>query len=88
MFVANDNDVAIMLLYHWNEEMLEIIFNWKKSDTAWSIASVCSNLEDKEHLTFVHACSGYIIMSGTFENSKASFLNLVNQSDELKDLST
>ena len=88
MFVANDNDIAIMLLYHWNEEMLEIMFNLKKSDTALSIASVYSNLEDKEHLNFVHACSGYIIMSGTFENSKASFLNLVNQSDELKDLST
>ena len=68
--------------------MPETIFNLKKSETAWSIANVCSNLEDKEHLNFVHACSGYIIMSGTFEKGKASFLNLVNQSDEQKDFST
>ena len=68
--------------------MPETIFNLKKSETAWSIANVCSNLEDKEHLTFAHACSGYIIMSGTFEKGKASFLNLVNQGDELKDFST
>ena len=68
--------------------MPETIFNLKKSETVWSIANVCSNLEDKEHLNFVHACSGYIIMSGTFEKGKASFLNLVNQSDELKDFST
>ena len=68
--------------------MPETIFNLKKSETAWSIANVCSNLEDKEHLTFVHTCSGYIIMSGTFGKGKASFLNLVNQSDELKDFST
>ena len=68
--------------------MPETIFNLKKSETAWSITNVCSNLEDKEHLNFVHACSGYIIMSGTFEKGKASFLNLVNQSDELKDFST
>ena len=58
MVIANDTGIAIMLLYRWNGEMSEMIFNSKKSETAWSIASACSNLEDKEQLLFVHAWSG------------------------------
>ena len=88
MVVANDTDIAKMLLYHWNGEMSEIIFNTKKTETAQSIASACSNLEDKEHRLFVHACSGCNTVSATFGRGKVSFLNLVNQSDELKHQST
>ena len=88
MVVADDTDIAIMFLYHWNGEMLEIIFNSKKTETAQSIASACSNLEDKEHRLFVHACSGFNTVSATFGKGKVSFLNLVNQSDELKGLSS
>ena len=79
MVVPDDTDIAIMP---------EIIFNSKKSEAAWSIASDGSSLEDKEHLLFVHAWSGCDTVSATFGKGKASFLKLVNQSDELKDLST
>ena len=58
MVVADDNDIEIMLLYHWIRELSEIIFNSKKSETVWSIASACLNLEDKEHLLFVYAWFG------------------------------
>ena len=58
MAVADDTDITIMLLYHWNGEMSEIIFNSKKLETEWSIASASSNLEDKEQLLFVHVWSG------------------------------
>ena len=87
MVVADNTDNAIMLLYHWNGEMSEIIFNSKKTETALIIASACSNLEDKEHLLFVHAWSVCDTASATFGKGKTRFLKLVNQSDELKDLS-
>ena len=88
MVVADDTDIAVMLLYYWNGEVSEIIFNSKNTEAAWSIASACSNLEDKEHLLFVHARSVCDTVSATFGKGKTSFLKLVNQSDELKDLST
>ena len=34
MVVADDTDIAITFLYHWNGEMSEIIFNSKKTETA------------------------------------------------------
>ena len=66
--------------------MSEIVFKSKKTETAWTIASTCSNLEGKEHLLFVHDWSVCDIVSATFGKGKPSFLKLVNQSDELKDL--
>ena len=36
MVAADDTDIAIMHIYHWNGEMSEIIFNSKKLETAWS----------------------------------------------------
>ena len=88
MIKDGDTDIAIMLLYNWNGEMSEIIFNSEKPKTAWSIGSACSNLKDKEHLLFVHTWSGCDTVLVTFGKRKASFLKLVNQNDELQDLPT
>ena len=88
IIVADDTDIAIMLLYHWNVLMSDIIFNSKKSQTAWGIKNACFNLENKEHLLFVHAWSGCDTVSAIFGKGKVSFLKLLDQSDELKDLST
>ena len=86
--VVNDTDIAIMLLYHWNVLMSDIIFNSKKSQTAWSMKSACFNFENREHLLFVHAWSGCDTVSAIFGKVKVSFLEFLDQSDELKDLST
>ena len=67
--------------------MSQIIFN-SKSEATWILASACSNLEDTEHLFFVHAWSGWDTVSATFGKDKARFLKQVNQIDELNDLST
>lgn len=80
MVVADDTDIAIMHIYHWNGEMSEIIFNSKKLETAWSKPSARSNLEDKEHLLFLHAWSCCNAVPATFPEGKTSFLKLVNQS--------
>ena len=87
IIVADDTDIAIMFLYHWNVLMSDIIFNSKKSQTVWSIKSACFNLENKEHLLFVHAWSGGDTVSAIFGKGKVSFLKLLDQSDELKGLS-
>ena len=42
------------------------------------MAIACSNLEDKEHVLFVHAWSVCDTVSATFGKGKASFLKLVN----------
>ena len=66
-----------MLLYHWNGKMSEIIFNSKKLETSQSIASACSNLDNKEHFIFAYAWSGCDTVSATFGKGKASFLKLL-----------
>ena len=86
--VADDTDIVIMLLYHWKVLMSNIKFNSKKSQTAWSIKSACFNLENQEHLLFFHAWSGCDTASAIFGKGKVSFLKLLDQSDELKNLST
>ena len=70
MVAADDTNITIMLSYHWNGEMSEIIFNSKKSETVWSIARACSNLEDKKHLLFVHVWSVCDTVSATFEKGR------------------
>lgn len=88
MVVADDTDIAVMLLYHWSGEFSDIIFYSRKSQKAWSIDRGCIDLENKEHLLFVHAWSGCDTVSATYGKGKVSLLKLLNQSDELKDLST
>ena len=41
MVEIDDTDIAIIFQYHWNGEMSEIIFNSKKSETAWSMYGIC-----------------------------------------------
>ena len=37
MVVADDTDVAVMLIYHWNEELSDIYFHTERGDKCWSI---------------------------------------------------
>ena len=86
--VADDTDIVIMLLYHWRKGMGDPIFFQERSNRGWNMKSVCPKLDvDKEHLLFIHAMSGCDTTSAPFGKGKASFLNLIKKSEELKEIS-
>ena len=53
--VVDDTDVAVMLLYHWREEMSEIYFLQERGKKSWKISENQQDFIDKESLLFVHA---------------------------------
>ena len=54
--VADDTDVAMMLLYHWKEHHGDIIFFQEKWNKGWDIKYVCKQCDTfREHILFVHA---------------------------------
>lgn len=86
--VADDTDIAIMLLYHWKDGMAEIIFYPERLHKGWSMKSIVPNIEKvKEHLLFIHAWSGCDTVSAPFGKGKTSFFQMCEKSDELKDIS-
>ncbi|KAG1668548.1 Protein FAN [Nymphon striatum] len=79
--VADDTDVAVMLLYHWNENISDVFFLQERGKKCWSIRKAQLEVLDfKEHLLFIHAWSGCDSTSAIFGKGKASFLNLVKKS--------
>ena len=65
---ADDTDVAVMLVHHWNSKLQEIIFTSKRSQTSWSIRESASQLpnELRTLLPFIHAFSGCDSTSAIF----------------------
>ncbi|KAG1665078.1 hypothetical protein GQR58_019552 [Nymphon striatum] len=79
--VADDTDVAVMLLYHWNENISDVFFLQERGKKCWSIRKAQLEVLDfKEHLLFIHAWSGCDSTSAIFGKGKSSFLNLVKKS--------
>ena len=54
--VADYNDIAVMLLYPWKEELGDIIFYQERKQKGWSIKQAAERLGDlRESVLFVHA---------------------------------
>ena len=64
--VADDTDIAVMLLYHWNESIQNIYFHQEKGEETWSIKKAFIPIGMREHLLFVHAWSGCGTTSSTY----------------------
>lgn len=87
--VADDTDIAVMLMYHWKDSMADVIFYLERLQQGWSMKSVTPTVaEIKEHLLFIHAWTGCDTVSAPFGKGKTSFLQLFAKSEELKDIST
>ena len=87
--VADDTDIAVMLLYHWHEEMGDLILFQPCISRGWNMKVVFPNVTSvKDYLLFIHAMSGWDITSAPYGKGKTSFMNLVNKSEMLKDIST
>eukprot|EP00794_Sanderia_malayensis_P012470 gene12470-13758_t len=86
--VADDTDIVIMLLYHWQSEMGDPIFFQQRMNCAWNMKSAALRLDvEREHFLFIHAMSGCDTTSAPFGKGKSSFLNLVQKSEELREIS-
>ena len=86
--VADDTDVAVMLLYHWNEELFEVFFLQERGKKCWSIKESQLEVADiKEHLLFVHAWTGCDSTSAILGKGKPSFVNFIKKSENMKFIS-
>ena len=86
--VADDTDVAVMLLYHWKENQCDIFLLQQSVNNCWSIKNASKRIEDvKEHLLFVHTWSGCDPTSAIFGKGRPSFLNLVRKSEMIQSAS-
>ena len=79
--VADDTDIAVMLLYHWNSKLSDIYFLQERGGKCWSVKGCQSQVNDvKQHLLFIHAWSGCDSTSAILGKGKASFLHLIRKS--------
>ena len=74
--VTDDTDVAVMLIYQWNEELSDIYFHTERGDKCWSIREALKSLLSiKLHILFIHAWSGCDSASLEKENHLSSNLS-------------
>ena len=86
--VADDTDVAVMLLYHWKKELFEIFFQEERGKKCWSIKRSQLEITDiTEHLLFIHAWTGCDSTSAIFGKGKSNFASLVRKSSAMKSVS-
>ena len=86
--VADDTDIAVMLLYHYNEEMDDIHLCQPIAKHTWSIRSCQTHIVDiKEHLLFIHAWSGCDTTSSIFGKGKAFAVKKLRKSLQLRECS-
>lgn len=85
--VADDTDVAVMLLYHWNESLNDVHFLQERGKKCWSIKEAQKQLTTtKPYLLFIHAWSGCDSTSAIMGKGKPSFYNTVSKSKRMQDL--
>ena len=73
---ADDTDVALMLVHHWNPTMHEIIFCSHQSRKSWSVkeSALALSPDIKASLLLIHAFSGCDTTSALYGISKATVL--------------
>ena len=86
--VADDTDVAMMLIYHWQERHGDIVFFQERENRGWKIKDVCRECDSfREHILFVHAFSGCYTTSAPFSRGKRSFLTSAINNEGMQILS-
>ena len=86
--VADDTDVALLLLYHWNAKMADVTFTSERSKATFDIKS---SLSDQSHLIkpypqVLHACTDCDTTSAIHSKGKTSLLKKLETSKHLRDL--
>ena len=85
---ADDKDMVVMLVHHWQENMSEVYFLQERWSKAWSVKHASSRNEIvKEHLLFLHSWSGCDTTSAVFGRGKPKLVETLIKSDNWKKLS-
>ena len=88
LVVADDTDIFVMLLYHWQTEMNDIFLFQTRSRRTWSIKKCQNEIATiKEHLLFAHAFTGCDTTSAVFAKGKGNFVKLLRKSVNLQNAS-
>ena len=93
--IADDTDVLVLLIYHWNHAMADICFHseakktQKKGLKVWKICDLATKVGNivTSHLLFIHAWSGCDTTSATFGQGKTSLLKKIQKTEELQQIS-
>ena len=86
--VADDTDVAVMMAYHWQEDLKPLLFQSERAKKCWDIGSCQDELDgNKEHLLFIHAWTGCDSTSAICGKGKVTFANQIKKSELLRKVS-
>ena len=86
--VADDTDIIILLIYHWEVGFGDVFFKSEKAMKTWSVSDVVEQLGClKCHVLFLHAWTGCDSTSAIFGHGKTSLINNMRNSQELQELS-
>ena len=86
--VADDTDVAVILVHHWEVAIQDIYFLEEQWNKVWSVKDVCTrNVAIKKHLLFLHSWPGCDSTSTVFGKAKPKVVQMLAKSHECKHLS-
>ena len=86
--VADDTDIAVILVHHWEDAMQDIYFLQERWSKAWSVKDAgVINVAIKEHLLFLHSWSGCDSTSAVFGKGKPKVTQLLAKSKTWQNLS-
>ena len=78
--VADDTDIAVLLVHHWEDEMADIFFLQERWNKSWSIKNASlTNKSIKNHLLFIHSWSGCDTVSSVYEKGKSRLPKLMEE---------
>ena len=90
--IANDTDVLILLVYHWQKEMANIYFlsEMKSQKKLWNVKDIVFKTGEmlSSHILFIHAWSGCDTTSATFGQGKTTLMKKIKESQEIQQISS
>ena len=71
--VADDTDVALLLLYHWNDTMADITITFERTKASFSIKSSINSHSSllKPYLLVLHSSTGLVVIQRLLSTRKA-----------------
>ena len=86
--VADDTDVAMMLLYHLQQRHADVFFFQEKENRGWKMNDICHECDAfREYILFVHAFSGCDTTSAPFGRGKSSILTITKKNETMQTIS-
>ena len=87
VLAADDTDVGVMLLYHYQNQISDIYFLQERGKKCWSIKEDLKEVTCKEHLLFIHAWSGCDIRHQYLKKGKVTLMKVVQKSENVQSAS-